>query len=408
MAAARTRYNGRAPGWLGIAARVLGLIALLLAAAWLAARPAAPDPFYQGALPTPSAPGMLLRSEPFTKDIPAGARGWRILYVTTSAGEPVLASAVVVTPDQPSPSPRPVIAWSHGTTGIVPGCAPSLMAKPFDNLPSLAAIIHEGWTYVGTDYPGLGTSGSHAYLVGETAAHAVLDSVRAARQLTEAQLGNRVVVWGHSQGGNSALWAGIRAAQYAPDLDVRGIAALAPASDLNGLVSASKRGMFGKIVSSYLVHGYSEAYSDVVPSNYIDPASRLIVEDIASRCVGGYGTLFSVLETLMLPRDGIFSKDPVSGPLGKRLAENTPAQPIPAPVLIAQGETDDLVIPEVQRGFVASRCAAGQPIDLRTYPGLDHISLVAPGSPLGPELLDWSRKRFEGAQAVNTCPVAIE
>jgi hypothetical protein len=36
-----------------------------------------------------------------------------------------------------------------------------------------------------TDYPGLGTPGVHAYLMGESEGRAVLDSVRAARNLPD-------------------------------------------------------------------------------------------------------------------------------------------------------------------------------------------------------------------------------
>ena len=39
------------------------------------------------------------------------------------------------------------------------------------------------------------------------------------------------MVWGHSQGGHAALWAGQLAPTYAPELPIVGIAALSPASD---------------------------------------------------------------------------------------------------------------------------------------------------------------------------------
>jgi hypothetical protein len=65
---------------------------------------------------------------------------------------------------------------------------------------------------------------------------------------------------------------------------------------------------------------------------------------MAERCVARYQTLFSVLETFLLPSDGIFRKDPTSGPLGTRLGENTPVNIVPSPLLIAQGEIDDLVL----------------------------------------------------------------
>ncbi|MBA4172296.1 MAG: hypothetical protein C0511_06490 [Hyphomicrobium sp.] len=224
-----------------------------------------------------------------------------------------------------------------------------------------------------------------------------------ARQLKDANLGDRIVVWGHSQGGNSALWTGMRAIEFAPELQVIGVAALAPASDLKGLVQASKSGMFGKIVSSYVIAAYAQAYGDVKVEDYVGLLSRVIAGDMAKRCVAGYQTLFSVLETTLLPAEGIFRKDPTSGPLGSRLAENTPTNIVPSPLLIAQGEIDDLVLPEVQKRYVTARCSAGQRIDFRTYPGRDHVSVVAPDSPLAPELVQWTRDRFEGKPAKNTC-----
>jgi acetyl esterase/lipase len=308
----------------------------------------------------------------------------------------------VVLPEGSSAA-RPVIAWAHGTTGIVDGCAPSVLDKPFDNVPDINAIVREGWAYVGTDYPGLGTGGGHAYLVGADAARAVLDSVRAARQLKDANVGDRIVVWGHSQGGNSALWTGMRATEFAPELQVIGVAALAPASDLKGLVQASKSSMFGKVVSSYVIAAYAQAYQDVKVDDYVGLGPRMIASDMAKRCVAGYQTLFSVLETFLLPAEGIFRKDPTSGPLGTRLGENTPTDIVPAPLLLAQGEIDDLVLPEVQKRYVNARCSAGQRIDFRTYPGRDHVSVVAPDSPLAPELIQWTRDRFEDKPARSTC-----
>jgi acetyl esterase/lipase len=387
---------------IGLVIRLVLLLIIVTTIAWIAMRPVTPDAFYSHALPQDAALGTLLKSEPFTKAIPTGSKGWRILYITTRGGMRALASAVVVVPEG-SGIARPVIAWAHGTTGIVDGCAPSLLEKPFDNVPDINAIVREGWAYVGTDYPGLGTGGGHAYLVGADAARAVLDSVRAARQLKGTNLGDRIVVWGHSQGGNSALWTGMRAIEFAPELQVIGVAALAPASDLKGLMQASKSSMFGKIVSSYVITAYAQAYQDVKVDDYVGLGPRVIAGDISKRCVAGYQTLFPVLETYLLPADGIFRRDPTLGPLGTRLGENTPANIVPSPLLIAQGEIDDLVLPEVQKRYANARCSAGQRIDFRTYPGRDHVSVVAPDSPLAPELIQWTRDRFEGKPAKNTC-----
>lgn len=380
---------------------VAGVIAI---GVWWAAKPATPDAFYVSTTNAIPAPGALLKAEPFSRTVPAGMVGWRILFSTTRAdNSPAIDSAIVLAPVAALKAPLPVIAWAHGTTGIAPGCAPSVMSKPFANVPAMDRIAGENWAFVATDYVGLGTNGGHAYLVGDDAARNVLDSVRAARMLPELRLDNRVVVWGHSQGGNSALWTGIAAPAYAPDVSVVGVAALAPATDLVGLIRAAQTTMFGKIVSSYVAHAYGDFYDDVDAGAAIKSGARLVAADLASRCVGGWETLVSALETAALPADGVFASDPTSGTFGKHLLENIPAGPIAAPVLIGQGAVDDLVLPDVQFGYVKSRCAAGQPIDLRVYDGRDHISLVALDSPLSPALVDWSRDRFAGKPATDTC-----
>jgi alpha-beta hydrolase superfamily lysophospholipase len=387
----------------GFLIAVLGLAGLTVGA-WFAARPPQADAFYTAEVPAPEIAGTLLKAEPFERAVPADARGWRILYVTTRSDTKfAVASAIVLVPDKITTEPRPVIAWAHGTTGIAQGCAPSLSAKPFANVPALDALLAEGWAYVATDYAGLGTAGTHAYLVGDDAARTVLDAVRAARQLPEISLDRRTVVWGHSQGGHAALWTGIRASDYAPDVPLSGVAAVAPATDLSALMAAAQSGGFGAIVSAYLVHAYAAIYPGIDVSSTIPFRARWLVADIAGRCVGGYETLMSIAQTMLVPAGGIITQDAVRGALGARLSENTPDKPITAPVFIAQGDADDLVLPSIQRRFVTARCATGQPIAFKAYPGLDHISLVAPGSALGSDLIDWTRERLAHLPTASTC-----
>jgi hypothetical protein len=45
---------------------------------------------------------------------------------------------------------------------------------------------------------------------------------------------------------------------------------------------------------------------------------------------------------------------------------------------------------------VKAECATGTTVDYRTYPGLDHLALVAASSPLIPELISWTQDRFDG------------
>jgi hypothetical protein len=72
-------------------------------------------------------PGTILRQESMMF-APAGAAAYRVLYRSTGLhDEPIAASGIIIVPHGPAPEGgRPIVAWAHPTTGIVPRCAPSL------------------------------------------------------------------------------------------------------------------------------------------------------------------------------------------------------------------------------------------------------------------------------------------
>src|SRR5437763_13542481 len=194
----------------------------------------APDAFYDPPSDMSHQPGALLRSEPL-KDVilPAGIRGWRILYATTvDDNTPATAVATVFAPTDPPAGPRPVIAWEHGTTGLLQKCMPSLLSMPTKGIPERDRIVMAGWVVIATDYSFAEKGGPHPYLIGEGEARATLDSVRAARQMADLTLDKRLVVWGYSQGGHAALWTGIVGPRYAPHLEILSVVAIAPATNV--------------------------------------------------------------------------------------------------------------------------------------------------------------------------------
>jgi len=398
-------------GWLKLIVRVVlfltGLLALTVAILWWVTKPKQPDEFYTTAEQLPARSGVLLKEEPFTKMVPANAKAWRILYTTTRFdGSTALASGIVLAPAKRSDVPANVIAWTHGTTGFAPGCAPSVLDSPFANVPALTDAIENGWVVVATDYIGLGTPGPHPYLIGEGEGRSALDSIRALKQMKEISVGDKTVVWGHSQGGNAAMWTGMLAPTYAPEIKLDGVVAAAPASDLPKLIKAAETTAVGKMMSSYIISAYSGTYADVKFEDYVPSIKRPLVRVIATRCMEGTRTLFMVGEA-MIAGSTIFSTDPLSGPLGKRLEENIPTGPISAPLMIAQGSTDELVLPVIQNEFVKNRCDTGG-VDYRVYNGEDHLSLVADDSPFKGELLSWTKDRFQGKPAAEKCETAAK
>lgn len=389
-----------------------GALALTLAggAAFLGyqARTTAPvvDDFYVTPASLPGEPGVLLRSEPFSRDVPPGASAWRILYTTTAAdGSPATSSGIVLVPDA-AEGPLPVIAWAHGTTGWATHCAPTLLTHPFEAgaLPALEAVVDRGWALVATDYTGLGTPGPHPYLIGRGEAPSVLDGIRAAQQLPDARLAPETVVWGHSQGGHAALWTGQLAADYAPELDLLGIAAMAPAADVSAVAASLPTVTGGELFASYVIAAYAAHYPGISLEHQVIAPARTLVREMSGRCLAEPSILASLVSVLSLSRDqSVYTTPPTEGALGEALSENIPTGPFALPVLIAQGEADSLIRPDDQQAYVDRLCAAGQSPEYRTYPGQDHLSLVEPGSDLVEDLLGWTTDRFDGLAAVPGC-----
>ena len=396
-----------APRWL----RLGGAAAALILAGALAAvsgaihdRSPQADDFYATPDDLPARPGQLLRSEPATNGVPEGAAGRRILYTTTDGeGRVIPASGMVLTP-QEIYGPLPVLLWEHGTTGVARDCGPSVLDEPFEagGMPVVPQGVERGWAIVAPDYPGLGAEGRHPYLVGVPAARSALDAVRAARQLDGVSLGPRTVVWGHSQGGGAALWTGVEAADYAPDVPLAGVAALAPASDVVSLIRGVQDSPTGQLFGVFTVFGYDAAYPDVRRDDYLRGAALPAARGIAARCLSEPATLLSLPSVLV--GEPLFARDLTTGPMGERLAENVPDERTRVPTFLGQGLDDPLVLPPVQERFARALCAKGQPLRYREYPGRDHLSVVAEDSPMLPELVRWTTRRFAGDPVTTRCP----
>ncbi len=155
------------------------------------------------------------------------------------------------------------------------------------------------------------------------------------------------------------------------------------------------------LFASFMVAGYSNAYTDVALNQYIRASARKIVDSVVGRCLTEPATLLSL--PAVLTGEHIFTQQLNDGPLGTRLAQNVPDQVTQTPTLIAQGEADSLILPAIQNAFARKLCQAGEKLEYRTYPALDHVPLVEPTSPLIPYLLSWTQNSFKGTAASSNC-----
>jgi acetyl esterase/lipase len=349
------------------------------------------------------APGTLIRQE-VIDGAPLGATAYRVLYRSTAWDDkPILVSGVVIVPQgDPPPGGRPIVAWAHPTSGIVPRCAPSLAIFLFQQIQGLRSFVRDGYVVAATDYPGLGTAGPHPYLVGISEARAVIDSVRVAGAMPGAGGGKRFLVWGHSQGGHAALFTGIIAKDYAPELNLLGVAAAAPATDLVTLMNDDLGTVGGNNITAMTLWSWQRVF-DANMDKIVDRRAMPAVNRLAGECIEGpFDIRIRQRTEQPLEKHFLTTKTPSDvEPWHTLLARNSPGTlPPELPVFLAQGTNDVIIRPKVTQDYAASLCGAGSKVRILLMPNIGH-GRAAQASTRA--VLDWTSDRFANKNAPNDC-----
>jgi pimeloyl-ACP methyl ester carboxylesterase len=304
-----------------------------------------------------------------------------VVYHSTSVtGRDIAVSGVVFVP--PGPAPRdgwPVVSWAHGTTGMADRCAPSERPNLYYNeyAQVVRAFVTAGYAVAATDYPGLGTPGTHSYLIGVDEGNSVVDVVTAAHHLV-AQLSPTWFAVGHSQGGQAVLFA-TRAAARAPSWHLAGAIAIAPASHLDLILPAVMGGAdpYDLSYAVYSVIGLSAVDPHVALSSLLGPAGRsrlrLILDDA---CLEQADSSFAHASLPAILRLSPQQVTQLSTELG-RYDDPDNVSTI-GPVLVIQGATDQDVPPVVTELMVRHLHQLGADITERVYPGRNHDAVVGP------------------------------
>lgn len=324
---------------------------------------APPADFYEvaeSALDGP--PGSLV--DALELDAPPATRAWAILYRSTGLdGSSVPVSGLVLAPAADGSGSRSVVAWAHGTTGLADACAPSLAGATGGEITGLVDLARSGLVLVATDYEGLGTAGLHPYLVGASEGRSILDGLRAVAALPEAKAGRRSVIFGISQGGHAALWAGEIAEAYAPELDLAGIVAASPPIDIRALQHTvlADGGQPAAWLESLMV---AAAWSDVygLPlDGYLSPEGLALASALTDQCPWN----------LVPPARPPFVTDPAGVPEWQRLLEaNSPGHgSARAPILLLAARDDEVIPPSTIPLGVERLRAAGSRVELAWVDG---------------------------------------
>jgi pimeloyl-ACP methyl ester carboxylesterase len=351
----------------------------------------------------PGPPGSLVRVAQMAAggSLPAGATAYRVLYHSeTETGADVAVSGMVVVPGGSPPAGGfPIMTWAHGTTGLAPSCAPSIEGS--QSVPLVNAFVGAGWIVAATDYEGLGAStGLHPYLVGTSEGQDVLDAARAARTLAGHLASNTVVVAGHSQGGQAALFAGQIAASYAPELFVAGVAAVAPVTSVLEFAPTPGKRTDGSM--AYLVmaaYAWSETYGNFPLDTVLSARAIRADSVLTSGCGAGVEAAYDPVSdrSWLAPE---WEHNP--GLLGDDQANRPGLQPSGAPLLVLQGTGDAVVPAEATKEFVSRQLCAAEHDTVQYLPlaGAGHSGVLASGAST---LLGWVHQRLAGKVPPSSC-----
>lgn len=354
--------------------------------------------------------GTLIRYRTSTSVPPGGPScySWTIMYYSQDA----LGKANVVTGTVLVPksiwwrfTPRPIISYAAGTHGFAQSWAPSIQLENGTDYESsnINAALNMGYAVLISDNPGYTNGSIPTYMAGIAQGHAVLDIVTAALQIPNISLQStaQVGIWGYSQGGQSAAFAGEQQPTYAPGMNLVGVAA----GGIPGEFFAVAKYLDGHHGSAFLLNtiiGLHTQYPEGIPLHAL---ANTIGEAAVrkSLSVGVFEALFALMNTQLsslvkgkMTHDELLNIDTVKATLA---AQELGKTRIKAPLFLFHGTADQFIPLEQALDLKGKYCALGTNTSYMVFPG-EHLTTLFEAAPY---VLSWLTARFNGQTAYSTC-----
>lgn len=287
----------------------------------------------------------------------------------------------------------PVFAFGPGTTGIDDQCAASTEVpskRNFANYAShMAAYAAQGYVAVITDYEGMrDTARMHHYMVGALEGRAMLDSIRGVGNLSltksTANL-DEVFLAGYSQGGHAAFWADRLAANYAPELTIKGVIGFGPVTDVRQTLVDTTRGANILWFGPYLLYSYSDWYKESYSLDTIlmPPYAESISTDIATNCIDtnishwGNRDINRVYTQPFIQAMQRGTIAQIAPGFNDRMVQNLAADvKTSSNKLINHGKLDNVVLPTQSDSARKRLCSLGNQVTFRQYADATHYNTM--------------------------------
>ena len=303
------------------------------------------------------------------------ADGTRVVYrgVGHDGASRAVSGSVFVPVGSAPPSGWPVVSYAHGTTGLADHCAPSRVGLTRGEREHVDRWLAAGYAVAATDYEGLATPGPHPYFHGAAVADDVIDVVRAARNLHD-RVGRTWLVAGFSQGGHAALFTGLMANRYAPELDFRGTVALAPPVHLPRLVRKLTAADDGPV--SLLLPFLLAGVRDLDAHVFLTDTGRELVALAAHATLVDMYRAVRGLTNAEAGLTDVFRRPGVAPVLD---ACRVPVSRMDRPVYVTAGTADDIVPAEVVAAYAEELRHAGTDVRFDRHDGATHVGLLSTG-----------------------------
>ncbi|WP_111656936.1 lipase family protein [Isoalcanivorax indicus] len=349
------------------------------------------DDWYQPPVPLPAGePGDIIKTREVNAGPPSAramARAWQVMYRSTDAlGEANAVTGTLVVPRAGDPGSMPLIGMGPGTHGPAARCAPSRMIDKgaFYEQATLNDMLQRGYAVLVTDYEGYHPDPATTYMVGRSMGAALINGVRAAQRFPEAGLSDLapVLFRGYSQGGGAAMWAGQMQPDYAPTLNLVGVAGGGVPANL-AAVALPLNGEPGFGVMFYALLGQDHAYPELSLAPFVNQAGMAALQAMQED--------MCVLELLQgfagITLDDLTDINPLNAERFNRIAENQLGdQPIAVPVYLYHEQQDSLVAYGQAQTLRDDYCALGVDVTWQSHDTggdtgvIRHLNLVYHGN----------------------------
>jgi acetyl esterase/lipase len=277
-----------------------------------------------------------------------------------------------------------------------------------------------GQIAVAPDYLGLPAFGTpdpapHPWIIGEPSGIVALDALRAVADWLptsgeKARIDqHKIVYWGWSEGGYTALMADRWAPHYAPDFAPRGVIAAIPPVDLvgqvrEGLETFAPATGAAAVMLTLAAEWYGVGGLDTVlqPDVLTD-----LPGELAEECADFPSVVSATATTdLFLPTfiDAMTTETGVKPWTCLLERSSVASETVPyasdAPVLLITGEGDRLVPEGPVRAAIPTLCDQGYAIEHRSCDGLDHSDAATRTLR---EQIRWLDARMDGTPAGSAC-----